>query len=100
VGWNNVTVNKDRLFKGVPITEPDPVVYFSHSYQLQLTGEDESAIIATCDYGGPFIAGVRKRNIIGLQFHPEKSQDVGRSIIKRFLTEVFDSKTQNIGVNV
>lgn len=80
VGWNDVVPkNGGGLFKG---TEPN-VFYFVHSFAL--VPDDESDVIATCDYGSPFVAAVRKGNVMGVQFHPEKSQASGLRLLKNFL---------------
>jgi imidazole glycerol-phosphate synthase subunit HisH len=74
VGWNETAPNPDSpLFKNLGRT---PVFYYVHSYAVVLT-DDEKHAEAWCDYGGKFLAAVRKNNIVATQFHPEKSQDVG-----------------------
>jgi len=57
--------------------------YFVHSYHL--ASDDPSHIQATTDYGGPVTAVVARDNIIGTQFHPEKSQETGLRLIENFL---------------
>lgn len=74
VGWNDTAPVPDSpLFKNLGRT---PVFYYVHSYALTPTDGDEHAE-AWCDYGGKFVASVRKDNIAATQFHPEKSQDIG-----------------------
>jgi len=81
VGWNDITFNESELlFKELP-DKPD--LYFVHSYAI--TGVPDENIIARCDYGGDFIAAIRKENITAVQFHPEKSQKYGLTILKNFL---------------
>lgn len=80
IGWNALSfgVKKDELFKY--INEGD-FVYFVHSYY----GADcDESVIATAEYGAPLTAAVRKDNVCGVQFHPEKSEKVGLSILKAF----------------
>ena len=80
IGWNALSfgTNKDELFKY--INEGD-CVYFVHSYY----GADcAESVIATAEYGAPLTAAVRRDNVCGVQFHPEKSEKVGLSILKAF----------------
>lgn len=80
VGWNDVAVSGDgALFKGIQ----NPVFYFVHSYHL--VPEDPADVIAHCDYGEKFAAAVRRGNIFGTQFHPEKSQKNGLKLLENFL---------------
>lgn len=81
IGWNSLDYPKDgRLFDGV--TEGS-FVYFVHSFYLK--AEDPSIVRATCDYGVTIHASVEKDNIFACQFHPEKSGEVGRQILKNFI---------------
>ena len=80
-GWNQVEVQKDApLFDGI---KPGAYVYFNHSYACQPW--NSSDVIATTEYGIRFACAVRRENIFGVQFHPEKSQAVGLRILKNFL---------------
>lgn len=81
MGWNSLTWNGDTpiLFKGLPT---NPYVYFVHSYHVVPT--DPRVIAATADYGTPFVAAIARGNIMATQFHPEKSQEVGATILKNF----------------
>ena len=83
IGWNALLFrNGSRLFKY--IKEGD-YVYFVHSYHA--TGcEDYTTAVA--EYGGLLTASVEKGNVFGCQFHPEKSGDVGLSILKAFVERV------------
>lgn len=79
IGWNSLHFTKDiPLFKYVKEGEH---VYFVHSYYA--TDCDDS-LVATTEYGAPVTAAVAKDNIYGCQFHPEKSGNVGLSILKAF----------------
>lgn len=81
VGWNNIEFSRESfLFKGLPFS---PDVYFVHSYYMKCELNED--IYATFDYSGDFTAAVRKNNIVGTQFHPEKSQDIGQMIIRNFM---------------
>ena len=87
IGWNNLKVSNHPLFKGI---EPDPDVYFVHSYRVVCSNNDD--VLAWCEYGQPFAAVIGHINIIGIQFHPEKSQRVGLAMIKNFIEENLCSK--------
>jgi len=81
IGWNSLKFPKEgRLFKGI---KEDSYVYFVHSYYLK--AEDEEIVKATTDYGTLIHASVEKDNIFACQFHPEKSSDVGLTILKNFI---------------
>lgn len=58
-------------------------VYFVHSYHMQCANPDN--VLLTCEYGGEFTAVVADENVIGMQFHPEKSQNVGLRMLANFL---------------
>ena len=80
IGWNALSFSgeKDPIFKY--INEGD-FVYFVHSFY----GADcEESVIATSEYGVPLTAAVAKGNVYGMQFHPEKSGEVGLNILKAF----------------
>lgn len=80
VGWNDVISNAgESLFVG---TEPN-VFYFVHSFAL--VADEGNDVVATCEYGRPFAAAVRRGNVMGVQFHPEKSQASGLRLLKNFL---------------
>jgi glutamine amidotransferase len=74
VGWNETIPQPESpLFKNLGKA---PVFYYVHSYAIGLNNENNAAE-AWCDYGGNFVAAIRKDNIAATQFHPEKSQDIG-----------------------
>lgn len=85
MGWNNLElINKGgTLFKGVN----DPaVVYFVHSYYLKPNSEEARGYLtSTCQHGEKIAASIEKENIFGFQFHPEKSQNTGLTILKNFI---------------
>jgi glutamine amidotransferase len=79
IGWNNLNIKKRApLFTGVG---DSPYVYFVHSYYLETEAD---VVSATTDYGKEIQVAVQKDNIFALQFHPEKSGDVGLQILKNF----------------
>jgi imidazole glycerol-phosphate synthase subunit HisH len=81
MGWNNLVINgKSRLLKGVP---DGSWVYFVHSYRA--APKSRKLVVATSDYGVNVPAVIEKDNLIGVQFHPEKSGDVGAVMIKNFI---------------
>ncbi len=81
MGWNSLTVKEDAtLFKNLPA---DLYVYFVHSYYLQ--AEEPEIVAATTEYGVTVHASVEKENIFACQFHPEKSGEVGLTILKNFV---------------
>jgi glutamine amidotransferase len=80
-GWNQVEVQDDSsLFNGIG---SGAYVYFNHSYYCQ--PKNSSDVLARTDYGLSYAGAVRRENIFGVQFHPEKSQAVGLKILKNFL---------------
>ncbi|HNT61198.1 MAG TPA: imidazole glycerol phosphate synthase subunit HisH [Candidatus Bilamarchaeaceae archaeon] len=81
VGWNEVRFGRDDpLFRGI---RNGSCFYFVHSYHMAC--RDRADVLATCNYGHDFTAAVRKKNIMGTQFHPEKSQDAGLRILENYL---------------
>ncbi|UFM64400.1 imidazole glycerol phosphate synthase subunit HisH [Paracoccus sp. MA] len=81
MGWNDLTVLRPHpLLDGIATGDH---AYFVHSWQFRVA--DPAHLLATADYGGPVTAVVGKGNIVGTQFHPEKSQAVGLRIIGNFL---------------
>jgi glutamine amidotransferase len=80
VGWNSLEVRANsKLLAGV---EPGEYVYFTHSYQAPVTA-DTAAIT---QYIEPFAAAVERGNVMGVQFHPEKSGAAGLKILRNFLS--------------
>ncbi|MGO9520193.1 MAG: imidazole glycerol phosphate synthase subunit HisH [Candidatus Korobacteraceae bacterium] len=78
VGWNRIeVVPRSRLLAGIP---NGSYVYFTHSYRAPLCADT----VATCVYEEPFTAAAERDNLFGLQFHPEKSGDVGIKILENF----------------
>ena len=81
MGWNDITVSKKHLLLDGLGTGSH--LYFVHSFHMQCLIDSE--VIATVDYGETISAVVHKKNMVGTQFHPEKSQAVGLRFISNFL---------------
>ena len=81
MGWNSIEWNRPcPLFEGL---DPSPYVYFAHSYYVKPTLD--KAIATRTHYGFPFVSAICQDNVMGTQFHPEKSQSVGLGILKNFV---------------
>ena len=78
IGWNNILGLKSPLFKGI---DHNSYVYFVHSYYTELS----SVTIAQTHYGVPFSAGLHQNNFYAVQFHPEKSGEIGAKILQNFV---------------
>jgi imidazole glycerol-phosphate synthase subunit HisH len=79
VGWNSLAIRPgSRLFAGIP---DGSFVYFTHSWRAPVT----SVTAAVTDYGESFTAAVERGNVMGVQFHPEKSGDTGLRVLGNFL---------------
>lgn len=80
VGWNSLeNIRPDsQLLEGVA---PGSFVYYTHSWRAPVS-EDTAA---TTNYGGPFTAAVERGNVMGVQFHPEKSAETGLRVLRNFL---------------
>lgn len=79
MGWNTVNAQKDHpLFKNIP---KDSYFYFVHRYAMPIN----ESTVAQCCYGDSFSASVQKGHFFGVQFHPERSSNVGAQLIKNFL---------------
>ncbi len=82
IGWNALHFQKEhKLFRYI---KPNDFVYFVHSYYA---AECDDSVIATAEYGKELTAAVAKDNVMGCQFHPEKSGNVGLSILRAFCEE-------------
>lgn len=81
MGWNTLKLAQLEcpLFAGLP---EEPAVYFVHSYYAAPT--ERGLVAAQADYPDPFCAAIWKDNVFATQFHPEKSQDVGMTMLKNF----------------
>lgn len=80
MGWNSLSITPNAtLYKGIP---DQSYVYFVHSYYLKTT--EEATVAASTHYSTLIHASVEKGNVFACQFHPEKSGDVGLTILKNF----------------
>jgi imidazole glycerol phosphate synthase glutamine amidotransferase subunit len=79
MGWNQVQweAGGSKWWQGLP--NPSHF-YFVHSYYPEVT--DQSLVLCRTDYGGPFASGIAKGNLMAVQFHPEKSQDAGLTLLR------------------
>ncbi len=81
MGWNSLIPSKDSpLLDGLP---DEPYVYFVHSYAC--AADNPADVLATTRYGVEFHAAVQRGNVIGMQFHPEKSGAVGEKLLRNFI---------------
>lgn len=81
MGWNDLVIDQPHpVFDGIKTGDH---AYFVHSYHMQV--DDPAHLLAHVDYAGPVTAIVGRDNILGMQFHPEKSQSTGLRLIENFL---------------
>jgi imidazole glycerol-phosphate synthase subunit HisH len=81
IGWNDL-----KILRAHPVTNGLPLqtnVYFVHSFAVRCGRHED--VLAETDYGGPVTAAVARDNLVGVQFHPEKSQAVGLALLGNFL---------------
>ncbi len=79
MGWNNIELGFDhQLFKRI---SKEDIFYFVHSYHVSCA---ENYQLSTTNYGYSFVSGIHKDNILGVQFHPEKSHGFGVQLLKNF----------------
>ncbi len=84
MGWNTLeTPRAHALFAEIPTGPQGWHAYFVHSYAMKPV--EPEVVIATTDYGGEVVAAVAQDNLVGTQFHPEKSQKLGLTLIANFL---------------
>ncbi len=84
MGWNTLRVTRPhKLVEGLSLGSEGLHAYFVHSYELKVA--QRADLVAEADYGGPLTAIVARDNIVGTQFHPEKSQKLGLAVIANFL---------------
>ncbi|XVE62838.1 hypothetical protein DITRI_Ditri06bG0152200 [Diplodiscus trichospermus] len=82
IGWNALQIEKDsEILDDIG----DHHVYFVHSYRAMPSDDNREWVSSTCNYGDDFIASIKRGNVHAVQFHPEKSGDVGLSVLRRFL---------------
>jgi glutamine amidotransferase len=84
MGWNTLSARRAHpVLEGIATGEDGLHAYFVHSYQLY--PGDPADVAAAADYGGSVTAMVARDNLVGTQFHPEKSQKLGLALIANFL---------------
>jgi glutamine amidotransferase len=86
VGWAETFVKKHFIFEGIKSV---PEFYFVHSFHMNCNNPED--VIATVNHDKDFTAAVANNNIIGCQFHPEKSQEFGLVVLKNFITRNFNA---------
>lgn len=81
MGWNTIKIKnkKQDILEGIP---DNSYFYFVHSYYIEV--ENKKQIMSVTDYGGEFCSAIGKNNVYGMQFHPEKSGDLGLKILDNF----------------
>jgi len=80
IGWNSLSIKKkSELFRNIP---SNALFYFIHSFYLECHNHDD--IIAYTEYEASFASVIQKKNILGVQFHPEKSHDLGMALLENF----------------
>jgi len=82
IGWNNIINLKSPLFKGIP---ENAYMYFVHSYYVENCGD----AIAKTDYVQLYSSAVNKNNFYAVQFHPEKSGEIGQKILDNFINGIY-----------
>ncbi len=80
MGWNQVHHAEHPLWQGIP---QDARFYFVHSYYVQ--PQDNALVQATSCYPQPFVCAVARENLFAVQFHPEKSQSAGLTLLRNFV---------------
>ncbi len=89
VGWNRVFLKRPHpLFDGLP---EGSYFYFTHSYYIQPL--DEGVVLTVTEYGRPFASSVARGNLLGVQFHPEKSGPAGLRLLANFI-RIVDSQAE------
>jgi len=84
VGWNNLQITtKDLIFNNI-----DNEAHFFYDQSFRFEASDEKCVIGVCEYGEKIVSVIRKKNILGTQFHPEKSQRNGLKMLRNFLISV------------
>ena len=83
IGWNKLQIAKNnKFFKDISEKQ---LFYFNHSYCVEINTDKHCETLAECKYGGKFITALKKKNIFGIQPHPEKSQYQGLKVLKNFI---------------
>ena len=81
MGWNSINILRDhKIIQGIDVKNR---FYFLHSYYIDL--ETKNNVLAETFYGNPFNSIIEKENIIGIQFHPEKSHKYGIKLFENII---------------
>jgi len=82
IGWNQIKIKKSKvkIFDSIP---NNSCFYFVHSYYGE--PEDKDVVVATTSYGLEFASVIHKENLFAVQFHPEKSHEIGLQLLKNFV---------------
>lgn len=81
MGWNEIRIKKDsKLMEGIPEYAK---FYFVHAYHVKTN--ENSAVLNETEYDYPFVSAISQDNIFGVQYHPEKSHDIGNTIFQNFV---------------
>lgn len=84
MGWNQIQIQRESdIFRDLPA---DPRFYFVHTYCVHC--DDPADVLATAQYGASFHAAIQHGNVIGTQFHPEKSHQFGKAVLRNFVEKV------------
>jgi glutamine amidotransferase len=81
MGWNQVTQRSHPMWATIPDATR---FYFVHSYRYALTSSEQ--VVGVCDYGEPFAAALARDGVFAVQFHPEKSHNMGLRLYRNFLS--------------
>ncbi|OQY40640.1 MAG: imidazole glycerol phosphate synthase subunit HisH [Spirochaetaceae bacterium 4572_7] len=80
IGWNSVEHNGEGIFRGIP---KDASFYFVHSYYVDPS--DSDSVIGRTNYGIDFCSAIKYKNLTAVQFHPEKSGEIGLNLLRNFV---------------
>lgn len=86
IGWNTVDWTAHSVLAPEGTDARDSIYYFVHSFVAE--PDDSATCLGTCEYGETFCAAAGRENVIGVQFHPEKSSDAGLGLLGRWLEHV------------
>jgi glutamine amidotransferase len=82
MGWNQITITKNStLMKNIPELSE---FYFVHAYHIKVNNKED--ILNVTEYEYKFTSAIQNKNIFGVQYHPEKSHDIGDVLLKNFTT--------------
>lgn len=96
IGWNQVVRRRDHaLFDGI---DPDADFYFVHSYAGVLDETARDVDLARTEHGSPFVSAIARGNLLGVQFHPERSGLDGLRLLGNFVTIVRAAARSSVGV--